>query len=159
MFILLLLIAFAEPVANANGNPHALIPGANVGGDGALRLAAIGSYAFLFQCLLLALIVCLSILGISKQHRSLDLYLMMLASFAFMIYVWWHMYAEHQAFLASGTTDYFLGFPIATAWQVYGTWLGGIPLILIYTIGFRKYIYTREDEARFDQLMQQVDEQ
>lgn len=153
--MLLLAIGFAEPVANAAGTPHPSIPGANTGGDGSLRLAEIGVYAFLFQCLLLALTVCLSLLGISKNRRSMGLYIYMAASLVFMLFVWWKMYSGHQAFLQSGTTEYFLGFPVATAWQVYGTWLGGIPLILIYSIGFRKYIYTEEDEQKFEQLMQE----
>ena len=49
-----------------------------------------------------------------------------------------------------------MGFPVPTAWQMYGTWLGAIPLIVMYSYGFRIFIYTREDEAEFDALLEQA---
>ncbi len=36
---------------------------------------------------------------------------------------------------------------------MYGVWLGGIPLVLIYTLGFRQFIYTDEDQAEFEKLV------
>ncbi len=149
----LIAISLAPPVANSGGIPHPDIPGMQAGGDGAARLEYIGNLAFAFQCLLLGLIVCLCSLGVSERRRSRELMIYMGSSLGFMLIVWWQMYSSHQEFLESGTTAYFMGFPIATAWQVYGTWLGAIPLILIYSIGFRKYIYTSEDEEKFDRLL------
>jgi uncharacterized membrane protein len=46
-----------------------------------------------------------------------------------------------------------MGFPIATAWQMYGTWISAIPLIIIYSVGFRKYIFTEQDEKDFNELL------
>ena len=149
----LIAISLAPPVANSAGMPHPDIPGMQAGGDGAARLEYIGFLAFAFQCLLLGLIVCLCALGVSERRRSRELMIYMGSSLVFMLIVWWQMYSGHQAFLESGSTAYFMGFPTATAWQVYGTWLGAIPLILIYSIGFRKYIYTLEDEEKFDRLL------
>ena len=97
--------------------------------------------------------VCLCALGVAERRRTRELMIYMGVSLGLMLIIWWQMYAGHQAFLESGSTGYFMGFPIATSWQVYGTWLGAIPLILIYSIGFRKYIYTHEDEERFNQLL------
>ena len=150
---ILIAIGFAEPVINASGIPHPSIPAMRAGGDGAARLAEIGSLAFMFQCLLLALIVCLAALGVSKQHRNTRFYALLGLGFTFMLFVWWQTYSAHQEFLETGITEYFLGFPVATAWQVYGTWLGGIPLILLYTLGFRKFIYTEEDQKKFEKLL------
>lgn len=150
---LLLAISLSETVPNAAGVAHPEFPGMQVGGDGAARLQYIGSFAFLFQSLLLVLIVCLSILGVSERHRSARFMMYMGLSLLFMLFVWWQMYSGHQAFLASGETAYFMGFPVATAWQMYGTWLGAIPLILVYSLGFDQYIYTPEDEAAFMALL------
>jgi len=63
------------------------------------------------------------------------------------------MYSSHLQYLETGNTGYFLGFPIATAWAVYGTWLGAIPLVVLYTVGFHKCIYTPEDEQQFNKLL------
>ncbi len=152
---LLVAIMLAESVPNAGGVAHSLFPGMQAGEDGAARLEFIGGYAFLFQSLLLILIVALSILGVSERHRSKEFLVYMAASLAFMLFIWWQMYSNHQAFLETGETGYFMGFPIATAWQMYGTWLGAIPLILVYVLGFNKYIYTRDDAEAFDKLLRE----
>ncbi|PCJ23313.1 MAG: hypothetical protein COA96_12140 [SAR86 cluster bacterium] len=153
MACILIAISFAEPVANAGGIAHPDIPGMRVGGDGIARLAHIGTLAFLFQSLLLLLVVCLCALGVAERHRSKELFLYFAGTFIFSILVWWQMYAGHQAFMESGTTSYFMGFPVATSWQVYGTWLSAIPLVFIYSMGFRKFIFTKEDEEKFNQLI------
>ena len=156
MGLLLIAMLLAESVPNAGGLPHPDYPGMQVGQDGAARLEHIGTFAFMFQGLLLLLVVCLSVLGITDRNRSPQLLAYMGASYAFMLFSWWQMYSGHQEFLDSGETEYFMGFPVATAWQVYGTWLGAIPLVLIYTLGFRKYIYTAEDEAAFNELLEEA---
>ena len=70
-----------------------------------------------------------------------------------MFFVWWNMYFGHQQFLVSGETGYFLGFPIATAWQLYGTWISGLPLMLIYSVWFSRYVFSDEDEKAFQALI------
>jgi hypothetical protein len=159
MGLILLAIALVEPTSNAGGVPHPDYPGMVIGGDGAERLADIGALAFLFQSLLLLLIVCLSILGVSEARRSPKFMAYMAASFIFMIFIWWQMYSSHQQFLETGETGYFLGFPTATAWQVYGTWLCAIPLIVLYSVGFRQFIFSEEDEARFQALLEESSNQ
>ncbi len=156
MGLLLIAMLLAESVPNAGGVPHPVHPGMQIGEDGAARLEHIGTFAFLFQSLLLLLVVCLSILGVTDRNRSPQLLACMGASYAFMLFAWWQMYYGHQEYLTTGETDYFMGFPTATAWQVYGTWSGAIPLILIYTLGFRKFIYTVEDEAAFNALLEET---
>jgi hypothetical protein len=79
----------------------------------------------------------------------------MVASFAFMMFIWWQMFSSHQQFLETGETGYFLGFPTATAWQVYGTWLCAIPLIILYSVGFRHFVFSEEDEAKFQALLEE----
>ncbi len=152
---ILIAIIMAEPVANSGGMAHPQIPGMQVGGDGQARLAHIGNLAFMFQTLLLILIVCLSVLGVSERHRSKDLILYMAATTLLSLFFWWMMWSGHQQYMETGSTGYFMGFPIATAWQVYGTWLGAIPLIVIYSVGFRKYIYSEQDEKDFNSLLEE----
>ena len=63
MGLLLLMIGMADSVPNAGGQPHAEHPGMVIGADGAARLAHIGSLAFMFNSLLLTLVVGLCVLG------------------------------------------------------------------------------------------------
>ena len=157
MAILLILIGFAEPVANSGGLAHPDVPGMQIGGDGGERLQYIGVYAFLFQALLLALVVVLCALSVSERNQSPQFLVYLGLTLLLSWIVWWQMYSQHQLFLETGQTAYFMGFPVATAWQTYGTWLAAIPLVLIYSIGFRRYIYTADDEARFNDLLKQLE--
>jgi hypothetical protein len=150
---ILVAIGFAEPVVDAGGAAHPEFPGMQVGGDGAARLEYIGTLGFVFQCLLLTQIVLLSMLGVSERYRTIEFRCYMGGSLGIMWIVAWQMYSGHLEYLETGNTGYFMGFPVATAWQMYGTWLSGIPLILIYSLGYRKYIYTPEDEEKFNQLL------
>ena len=153
MGLLLLMIGLADTVPNAGGQPHPEYPGMVIGADGAARLAHIGLLAFLFNSLLLTLVVGLCILGVSERHRSRIFLAGMGGSWLFMLVIWWMMFSLHQKFLTTGETGYFMGFPMPTAWQMYGTWLGAISLILMNSYGFRTFIYTHEDEAKFDALL------
>jgi len=150
---ILLAIGLAEPVTNASGGPHPEFPGMQIGGDGLARIEQIGNLGFAFQCLLLILIVLLSLLGISERYRSRRLLVYMSGTTFLTLFIAWQMYSSHLQYLETGNTGYFLGFPIATAWAVYGTWLGAIPLVILYSVGFHKYIYTPEDEKQYKKLL------
>ena len=153
MAITLAAICLAETVPNAGGKPHPEFSGLQIGGDGAARLQHIGILGFTFQSLLLTQIVLLSILGVAERYRTVSLLTYMGACLIIMLLVGWKMFSGHLQFLDSNQTGYFMGFPTATAWQTYGTWISAIPLILIYSLGFRKFIYTEEDERRFNELL------
>jgi len=153
MTVILLLILTAEPVANAGGAAHPVFPGMRIGGDGLARLETIGSLGYAFQALLLSLIVAFATLGVSERHRTPRLRAYMIATLVFSLFILWRMVASHLNFIATGETSYFMGFPAATAWAMYGVWLGGIPLVFIYTLGFRQFIYTDEDQAEFERLV------
>lgn len=153
---ILVAICLADSVPNGAGLAHPEFNGMRIGGDGAARLANIGGLASAFHALLLFLIVCLAALGVTEERRSIELWAYMGGTGLFSLFVWWQMHSAHQAFLETGVTSYFMGFPVATAWQVYGTWLGAIPLIILYSLGFRKFIFTDEDEQKYEELLEKI---
>ncbi len=153
MTIILFLILTAEPVTNAGGSAHPIFAGMRIGGDGLARLEHIGSLGYAFQALLLSLIVAFATLGVSEKHRTPRLRAYMIATLIFSLFILWQMVSSHLNFIATGETTYFMGFPTPTAWAMYGVWLGGIPLVMIYTLGFRQFIYTDEDQAEFEKLV------
>ncbi|MCY4264513.1 MAG: hypothetical protein OXE78_06620 [Gammaproteobacteria bacterium] len=156
MSVLLVAIMLADSVPNPAGMPHPVNPGMQIGGDASLRQQHIGIYGFLFQGLFYLLVVSLCVLGVAKRYRTTTFYLCMGLSLLSMWLVWWQIFTHHQNFIVTGETNYFMGFPIATAWLVYGHWLSAVPLILIYTIGFHHFIYTEEDAARFNRLLKET---
>ena len=153
---ILVAISLADSVPNAAGLAHAQFNGMQAGGDGAARLEHIGGLAFAFQALLLLLIVCLAALGVAEERRNIEFWAYMGGTLLFSLFVWWQIYFGHKAFLETEVTSYFMGFPVATAWQLYGTWLGATPLIILHTIGFRKFIFTIEDEQTYEKLLENI---
>ncbi|QXD23119.1 hypothetical protein F7C95_14425 [Opitutia bacterium ISCC 51] len=156
--LILIFIGFAEPVADPGGTNHPSIASMKIGGDGAARIAFIGHYGFAFISLVFLMIVSLAAFGVSPKKRTREFWIYAGAAFAFTMLVSWKLFMSHQAFLESGETTYSFGFPTPTAWQLYGTWLCAIPLVAIYTFGFRKFIYTPEDEESFNQLLKSKSE-
>ena len=158
MAALLVLIGFTEAPPNAAGVAHDAIAGMQAGGDGAARLAAVGGYAFAFQSLALLFTILLCALSVSPARRSPALLGWMALAFAANMLVWQQMYSGHQAFLETGETGWFLGFPAATAWQVYGVWCAGLVLVAVYSAGFRRYVLSKDDERRFEELLRESGE-
>lgn len=152
---ILLLIGLIETPPNAAGVAHDTVSAMQAGGDGASRLESIGGLAFAFQSLVLLFAILLCVLSVSPARRSPVFLGWMAVTYAVNILVWQQMYFGHQAFLDSGETGWFLGFPTATAWQVYGVWLAGVVLIAVYSAGFRNYVLSEDDELRFEELLRE----
>ena len=83
-----------------------------------------------------------------------QLYLFLLLTLIFSLAVWYQMINSHLEYLETGVTGYFMGFPTASAWQMYGIWLSSVPLIFLYSIGFRRYVFSDSDEKEFDTLLE-----
>lgn len=157
MGAILAVLGLTEAPHNAAGLAHGAISGMRAGGDGAGRLAEFGVGAFAFNCLLLLFTVLLCVLGVSPAKRTPVFLGWMILVYAANLIVWWQMWLGHQAFLATGETGWFLGFPTATAWQVYGVWFAGVVLVAVYSAGFRHYILSEDDERRFEQLVREME--
>ncbi|MGI9249727.1 MAG: hypothetical protein ACR2PR_00780 [Pseudohongiellaceae bacterium] len=159
MLAILVAIFLAEPAVNAVGLPHPEIAGMRIGGDGAARLAAIGPLAFVFHCLILVLVAVFVALGVRERHRDGLFLFSVLGTFLLQLFVCWQMWASHQQFMETGETIYVMGFPLTTAWMVYGVWASALPLAVLYCWGFKRYVYSAEDEQAFAELMAQAGEQ
>lgn len=153
MAICVIAIVLAPSVSNPAGLPHPVIAGMQIGAGNDDRLSQIGFFAFSFQALLLLLIVCLCLLGVKEERRDSTLLAAMAGTYLFSLFVWWQMYFGLGEYYSSGQLSYFAGFPLPTAWQMYGTWFGSLPLIFIYCWGFHRYIYPPDEAIAFDQLL------
>ena len=154
MGALLLFIMNAEIVTNGGGIKHEIFAGMSIGGDGLERLRYTGTPSYTFGGLLIFLIVMLCLLGIPPRKRDLHLCLFLLLTLIFSLTVWYQMINSHLRYLETGVTGYFMGFPTASAWQMYGIWLSSAPLIFLYSIGFRRYVFSDSDEKEFDTLLE-----
>jgi hypothetical protein len=156
--VLLGIVAFS-PMPIDISSAHPSIEDMKVGGDGAERIAHIGAVAYWLQNVVLLLALLLISLGVKAQNRTRSYWLCLLFIAVVMFGVWHAVYFGHQEFLVTGETRYFLGFPAATAWMIYGVWGSAALLTLLYVIGFRKFIYTHEDELQYEQLLQELEDE
>lgn len=154
MGALLLFILNAEIVVNGGGIKHEIFSGMSIGGDGLERLSYTGIPSYVFGALLIFLIVVFCVLGIPPQKRDFQLYMFVLCTLILSLFVWYQMISSHLEYLETGVTGYFLGFPTASAWQMYGIWLSSVPLISLYSIGFRRYVFSDSDEKEFNALLE-----
>jgi hypothetical protein len=153
---LLLVLVLLEPApVNATGIAHPSIPAMRIGGD-STRFDVVASYAWWLQIFVLAQAHCLAALGVKAERRTPTFLILLGGCYLLAVFVWWQMIASYEAFVVSGETTYFFGFPAATAWQTYGLWFSGAGLIALYSVGFRHYVWSDEDEAKFTALSEKA---
>ena len=151
---ILVLIGFAPSIDHAAGLAHPTFGGMRIGGDGAARIEPIKALAFTFQILVLAQFACFIALGVRVNRRSPTFYTLLSGCFLLTALVWWQLFSGHQNYLASGETQYILGFPAATAWLIYGIWLSGMSFVALYVVGFKHYVWSDQNEKDFQKLVQ-----
>jgi hypothetical protein len=149
--LLISLMLIDEP-AFSTGLAHELYTGMNTGGDGLERLGdAVGRVGWLGAAIML-LMALMPALGVRAERRSALFWVLMTVVMAAGQWVWWSMYLGYLDFLRSGEPNFVLSFPAATSWMLYGVWLAGSLLSLIYIFGFRRFILSHEDEAEYEAL-------
>ncbi|MXZ27443.1 MAG: DUF4175 domain-containing protein [Gammaproteobacteria bacterium] len=156
LWVLLVLVAVQPDPSVPNSLPHPDIDGMMAGSDGLARLADIGWPAFSLQAATLILVLLMIALGVSRRYRTLPFWLGLAATAILFLLVWARIFLGYQHFLSTEEVDYLLGFPAPTAWVAYGIWASGLALLAFYVVGFRRFIYTHEDEAEFDRLVEDL---
>jgi len=149
--LLISLMLIDEP-AFSTGLAHELYTGMNAGGDGLARLGAAAGLVGWLGAAIMLLMALMPALGVRVERRSALFWMLMAVVMAAGQWVWWSMYLGYLDFLRSGEPNYVLSFPAATSWMLYGVWLAGSLLSLIYIFGFRRFILSHEDEAEYEAL-------
>jgi len=137
----------------ATGLAHDTFAGMRVGGDGAARFVASGPIALVMFSAMFVLFAVLLYMGISPHRRSREVRIWITAGTGAFLLVWWGMYGTYSAYLESGEFSMLLGFPLPTAFMVFGLWLAGIIYVIGYVVGFRRFVFTQEDEEAYEELL------
>ena len=153
--LLVWLMVIPEPSAVA-GLAHPDQPGMNVGGDGLARLGIAGPMLLWLQTVVLLLIHALVALGVSPARRSGGFWLLLGTTCAVSIAVWWGMYHSYVDYLHTGEPALLFGFPLPTTLAFFGVPAGSVLLCLLYVLGFRRFVYTPEDEAAYEAFRAQT---
>ncbi len=88
----------------------------------------------------------------AKRDRTLRLVhstatLVVLGMWSFLIYLSWQ-------YLYSGDPMIDSAFPLPTLVMLLGLWIAPVSFSFIYVLGFRRWIFTPEDEEKFRQLIE-----
>lgn len=150
--VLLVGLLFAGGPDNATGQAHATIAGMSSGGDGLARLGGMGWMMFLLQILALLLIYALIALGVAERNRTRTFWVLLGLGAALSIAIWCGLYLSYVRLLETGEMQLLFGYPLPTAFMLFGVFLGGSYLCVFYIWGFKRFIYTEADEAAYESL-------
>lgn len=166
IFALLLVIAgitifvlTGEPPIGATGTPHPDIPGLSLGGDGAEKLSDIGRAPYYFQISVILLASSLLYLGVPSHRRDRLLRVSFIAGIAFALFVWMMLWSGYESYFFSGDTTILFGFPAPTNWMFWGIWGSFVAFDLFYVFTFRRYFLHPDDEAAFEALVREMEEE
>jgi hypothetical protein len=148
-----LMIAFSAGGGAETGLAHPEIANMRIGGNGEVRFAPVSGYVLALQTIVTLLFGGLVYLGVSRHHRTWAVKISILIATAIALGVWFAIYMSYAAYLNTGSPGTAFGLPTATAWVVLGLWLSGFVFVLLYAIGFRSFIFSHDDEARYEALI------
>ena len=138
---LLFWIVFSVEPPIPTGSAHPEFAGMRIGGDGLARLGTIATLAYCLQALVLVLAILFIASGIKKERRTMGFWIPIIGVGALYQWVWWNIWHGYQQYLETGSTTYAFGFTTPSAWMIFGVWSCGFLLMLIYVVGFRKFIF------------------
>lgn len=138
-----------------HGVPHPQFKTMLHAGDGGPRFKPIWPLATVFGLSQVALFVVLLALGGRKQEKLGPLKVPLLVGGIFFAGAFLAMVLTYRSYVDATEHALFLGFPIPTAWMMYGVWLVPLVFMLVYLFTFDSWFYTDEDRKRFEQLLAQ----
>ena len=143
----------------AAGTAHPDIPAMSYGGDMTARSLPILFPAWAWQVFVIICMALLILLAVPERRRKTGFVLGVGATCLAMIAVWSVLMLTYKGVIDSGETAYVFGFPVTSSWMIFGTWASQGGFALLYVLGFRKYIFTAEDEAAFQALVARTSSQ
>lgn len=146
-------IFLVDQPAASTGTAHASIAGMQVGGNGPARFEPVAIIVLIMFSAILIMMGTLLYMGISKHRRTHRARIWIATGTVALLFVWWSMFGSYSAYLASGDFQMFLGFPLPTAFTVYGLWLAGFIFVIAYVLGFRTFVLTEDDEVAYRELI------
>ncbi len=160
IFGILVLMALAIIVAMlggepdmVNGGPHPEYAGMSIGGDSAARLSGlwIEGLILYFATFIMAPMFCA--FGVAEHNRTKKFWTYMGAVTVLNLFFAALLIYFYADFLNTGETFMLLGFPAPTAMMLFGCWGTAALYTVIYIVGFESFIFTPEDEKKFEALI------
>ena len=149
---------YAPTGGHPAGAVHSTFPAMRIGGDGGARFVPIGWAAYVFGCAFFVGGSLMMALGIKPALRTRAFWAFLVGGMILVLGAWSGLVRSYVRYLDHGYTGYFLGFPVPTAWMIYGIWGSAFGLIALFMFGFRVYVLPKEDEEAFEAFARELRE-
>lgn len=122
------------------------------GGDGEARYKPIWWLAWAFALLQVTFFMALLALGAMKKGSLGPLSRPLLVGWLIFAGIFTGLIVAHARYTATSEHGLFLGFPVPTAWMIYGVWVFPAVFVVLYLVTFDRWGFTKDDEARLAEL-------
>lgn len=139
-----------------HGIQHPEFSTMQVGGDGEARLGPILWVGWFFGISQIAMFVAMLALGMRKKTGLGPTKVLLLLGLVIFAGIFTLLVLSYRSFMLGDNTDIVLGFPIPTAWMIYGIWLFPIFFVILYVLKFNTWYLTDADLKRFQGLLEET---
>ena len=148
-----LIFSIPEPI-NGHGMAHHAVDGMRQAGDAWQQSEPVFRAGYLLGMLIYLIISALVYIGVPQAKRDRKLRLAHSAATLVVLGMWSFLIYLFRQYLVSGDPMIDLAFPLPTLVMLLGLWMAPLSFSLIYILGFRRWIFTPEDEETFRKLME-----
>ena len=94
-------------------------------------------------------------IGLRKKETGTPLTRWMMIGFAGYALVFTGLTLTYARYTGAPETPFFGGFPLPTAWMIYGMWFFPLILVGLYMLLFDRWVLTEADQTRFRELVEE----
>lgn len=139
--------------AIGHGIEHPEYSTMQVGADGEARHSRILWVGWFFGVSQIVLFIAALSLGMRKEHGLGPIKVPLVTGGAIFVIIFTLLILTYREYMLGESTALFLGFPIPTAWMVFGIWIFPVFFVVLYLRAFDTWYLTDADRARFDALL------
>ena len=108
---------------------------------------------YVFGLFVLGLMAVCAWIGLRKKDTGTPLTRWMMIGFGGYALVFTGLTLTYARYTGSADVPFFGGFPLPTAWMIYGMWFFPLILVGLYMAFFDRFVLTKDDLARFQELV------
>lgn len=157
LFFLAVIIALfiGDPPALVTGQPHPEYKTMLKGGESIHASTSTNALGYLFGLCSTFLLCLFMTLGAHRYGRLGTIKPWLIFGTVLYLGVYTLTYLSDAAYVDQNHQAFFMGWPLPTAWMIYAMWFAPVVFVALYVFGFRDWILTEEDEARFTEILTQ----
>lgn len=149
-------IAAVDLGVAATGSAHPDIVAMRVGAEGETRYFPIKVPLMLLQIGSVSVLCSLIALSLNRHLHKRWVSASILGVYGLSLFVWWQINSAYSDYFLGEPLGYALGFPLPTAWTVYGVWFAGLLFTCLFVFAFDRLVYTADDKAQFEALLAEL---